>query len=83
VGFKQETGLKQYWIRWHSKNIQEQIDSFSEYSLPTNFTYNATTDTWSYLGTDLYRTTGLSLLNAQGKKRILRKLQRIWIKQLD
>jgi hypothetical protein len=44
------------------QRIQEQIDSFSEYSLPTNFTYNATADTWSYLGTDLYRTTGLSLL---------------------
>jgi hypothetical protein len=50
------------------KEYTEQIDSFSEYSLPTNFTYNATADTWSYLGTDLYRTTGLSLLNAQGKK---------------
>lgn len=50
------------------KNIQEQIDAFSEYSIPANFTYDETNDVWSYLGTDLYRTSGLSLLNAQSKK---------------
>jgi hypothetical protein len=50
------------------KNIQEQIDSFSEYSLPTNFSYSTANDLYTYTGTDLYRTIGISLLNAQGKK---------------
>lgn len=50
------------------KNIQEQIDTFSEYSTSTNFTYNAIDDLWAYSGTDLYRTEGLSLVNAQNKK---------------
>lgn len=50
------------------KNIQEQIDAFAEYSTDSNFTYNEDDDIWSYTGTDLYRTEGLSLVNAQGKK---------------
>lgn len=50
------------------KNIQEQIDTFSEYSLEANFTYDDATDLWSYTGTDLYRTIGLSLVNAADKK---------------
>lgn len=50
------------------KNIQEQIDAFTEYSTISNFTYNNTNDFWTYSGTDLYRTMGLSLVNAQNKK---------------
>lgn len=50
------------------KNIQEQIDAFAEYSIPGSFTYDDTTDLWSFTGTDLYRTEGLSLVNAQNKK---------------
>lgn len=51
------------------KNIQEQIDTFTAYSTITNFTYNSTDDIWSYSGNDLYRTEGLSLVNAQNKKK--------------
>lgn len=49
------------------KNIQEQIDVFSMYTTPANFTYDSSADLWSYSGNDLYRTIGLSLKNAQGK----------------
>lgn len=50
------------------KNIEEQIDTFSEYSTTDNFTYDATKDIWSFLGTDLYRSEGLSLVYPNGKK---------------
>ena len=50
------------------KNIQEQIDAFSEFTTPSNFTYSAPNDVWSYDGADLYRTSELSLVNAAGKK---------------
>ncbi|MBP9794061.1 MAG: hypothetical protein KBC56_08685 [Flavobacterium sp.] len=50
------------------KHIREVIDIFSNYSTPSNFTYDATSNLWSYNGGDLYRTTGLSLVN--GNKRI-------------
>jgi len=50
------------------KNIKEQIDVFSAYSTTSNFTYNSGTELWSYTGGDLYRTEGLSLKNAGGKK---------------
>ena len=50
------------------KNIKEQIDVFSAYSTTSNFTYSESTELWSYTGGDLYRTEGLSLKNAGGKK---------------
>lgn len=50
------------------KNIQEQIDTFSEYSTPENFTYDDTADVWSFIGTDLYRSEGLSLVYPNTKK---------------
>lgn len=50
------------------ENIEEQIDTFSEYSIPENFTYDSGKDIWSFLGTDLYRTEGLSLVFPNGKK---------------
>lgn len=50
------------------KNIQEQIDAFAMYSTNANFTYNGPNDVWSFLGTDLYRTEGLSLVFPNGKK---------------
>jgi hypothetical protein len=38
-------------------------------SIPnSNFTYNSTDGVWSFSGTDLYRTIGLPLVNAQNKK---------------
>jgi hypothetical protein len=50
------------------KRYKEQIDAFSEYSTNSNFTYNSTDGVWSFSGTDLYRTIGLSLVNAQNKE---------------
>jgi hypothetical protein len=50
------------------KNIKEQIDVFSAYSTISNFTYNPTTELWSYTGSDKYRDEGLSLKNASGKR---------------
>lgn len=50
------------------KNIKEQIDVFSTYSIPANFTYNATNDVWSFSGSDLYRSEGLSLVYPNSKK---------------
>lgn len=50
------------------KNIEEQIDNFSTFSTPSNFIYNSGNDVWEYSGVDLYRTSGLSLVNAADKK---------------
>lgn len=50
------------------KNIREQIDVFTSYSTPSNFTYDSGTDLWSYLGNDLYRVENISMVNAQKKK---------------
>jgi len=58
------------------KNIKEQIDAFSAYSTPSNFTYNNTDNFWEYSGTDLYRTEGLSLVNAQGKKKDIEEVSK-------
>lgn len=51
------------------KNIQEQIDTFSEYSTPSNFTYDTPSGLWKYSGDNLYRIQSLSLVNAQNKKK--------------
>lgn len=51
------------------KNIQEQIDAFSAYSTPSNFIYNSTDDIWSFTGSDLYRSEGLSLVYPNGIKK--------------
>lgn len=50
------------------ENIREQIDAFAEYSTDSNFVYDETNEVWHYTGSDLYRTEGLSLVNAQSKK---------------
>lgn len=50
------------------KNIQEQIDNFTDYSTTANFIYDNVTDSWTFLGSDLYRTEALSLVNPSGKK---------------
>lgn len=52
------------------KFLEEQIDVFSEYSTPSNFTFNNTTGLWSYTGTDLYRAMGLSLVNNTTNKKV-------------
>lgn len=50
------------------KNIKEQIDAFSEYSTTGNFTYDGAADVWSFVGSDLYRSEGLSLVFPNSKK---------------
>lgn len=50
-------------------NIQEQIDTFSEYSTSSNFTFDISSGLWKYTGDDLYRVQALSLVNAQSKKK--------------
>lgn len=52
------------------KNLREQIDVFAEYTTDTNFTYNGTTNLWSYIGNDLYRAENLSLIEIVTDKKI-------------
>lgn len=52
------------------KNLREQIDVFAEYTTQANFTYNGTTNLWSYTGTDLYRAENLSLVETATTKKI-------------
>ena len=58
------------------QNIQEQIDVFATYSTTSNFTYNAPNNVWSYIGNDLYRTEGLTLINAAGKRRDIQEVHK-------
>jgi hypothetical protein len=58
------------------QNIQEQIDVFATYSTVDNFTYNSPNNVWSYLGNDLYRTAGLTLINAAGKRRDVQEVHK-------
>lgn len=58
------------------QNIQEQIDVFATYSTTSNFTYNAPTNKWSYTGTDLYRTEGLTLIDTAGKRRDVQEIHK-------
>ena len=58
------------------QNIQEQIDVFATYSTTGNFTYNAPNNVWSYTGGDLYRTEGLTLVNAAGKRRDVQEIHK-------
>ncbi len=51
-------------------NIREMIDVFSEYSTPSNFTYDSGDNIWSYTGTDFYRTIGISLSNISSGKKV-------------
>lgn len=53
-----------------SKNIQEQIDFYAEYTNDANFVYNSGNDTWSYSGNDLYRAENLSLVEIATQKKI-------------
>ena len=58
------------------QNIQEQIDVFATYSTALNFTYNAPNNVWSYLGNDFYRTAGLTLINAAGKRKDIQEVHK-------
>lgn len=58
------------------QNIQEQIDVFATYSTGANFTYNVPNNVWSYIGNDLYRTEGLTLINAAGKRRSIEEVHK-------
>lgn len=58
------------------QNIQEQIDVFATYSTSGNFTYNSPNNVWSYLGNDLYRTVGLTLINSTGKRRDIQEIHK-------
>lgn len=51
-----------------TKNLQEQIDIFSEYSTTSNFVFDEDANLWNYTGNDFYRAIGVSLVNAQNKK---------------
>jgi len=52
------------------KNLREQIDVFAEYTTEANFTYNGTTNLWSYTGSDLYRAENLSIVETATNKKI-------------
>ena len=58
------------------QNIQEQIDVFATYSTPSNFTYNVPNNVYSYTGNDFYRTEGLTLINAAGKRRDIQEVHK-------
>jgi len=58
------------------QNIQEQIDVFADYSTPANFTYNTPNNVWSYSGGNLYRSEGLTLINAAGKRRDVQEVHK-------
>ena len=49
------------------KNIREQIDVFATYA-DLDYEVIASSNLWSFAGTDLYRTMNVSLVNAQNKK---------------
>ena len=49
---------------------EEQIDYYSKYSTPTNFTYNLTDDLWQYVNDDLYRAVNISLVNTATNKKV-------------
>lgn len=49
------------------KNLQEQIDTFSVYTTPSNFTYNGTDNLWEFTGDDFYRTINLFASFSNGK----------------
>jgi len=51
-------------------NLEEQIDVFAEYTTQVNFTYNLSSNLWSYSGNDLYRAENLSLVNSTSGKKI-------------
>ena len=49
---------------------EEQIDMYSTYSTPLNFTFNAITTLWSYTSNDLYRAVNISLVNSTTNKKV-------------
>lgn len=49
---------------------EEQIDVYSIYSTPSNFTYDSGSGLWKYIGTDLYRAIDLSLVHTSTKKKV-------------
>lgn len=52
------------------KNIQEQIDYFATYSSPSEFVFDAPTETWSFTNNNLYRSENLSLVESTTKKKV-------------
>lgn len=58
------------------QNLEEQINVFATYSTPSNFTYNAPNNVYSYIGNDLYRTEGLTLINVAGKRRDVEEIHK-------
>jgi hypothetical protein len=49
---------------------EEQIDVYSIYSTPSNFTFDVPSGLWKFTGNDLYRATDLSLVNNTTKKKV-------------
>lgn len=52
------------------KNIQEQIDHFATYSIPSEFVFNPSDETWSFTNTNLYRVENLSLVETATEKKV-------------
>lgn len=53
------------------KAIEQAIDTFSVYTTPTTFIYDAPNGLWNYTGNDLLLDQQLSIINPQGKKSIV------------
>jgi hypothetical protein len=49
---------------------EEQIDVYSVYSTPSNFSFDVSSGLWKFTGIDLYRAIDLSLVNAISKKKV-------------
>jgi len=49
---------------------EEQIDVYSIYSTPSNFTYDVPSGLWKYDGTDLYRAIDLNLVHTSTKRKV-------------
>jgi hypothetical protein len=51
-------------------NIQEQIDEYATYSIPSEFVFDSATEMWSFTNNNLYRVENLSLVEATTKKKV-------------
>lgn len=51
-------------------NVGEQIDYYATYSLPGEFVFNPSDETWSFTNTNLYRAENLSLVEVLTQKKV-------------
>lgn len=52
------------------KNIEEQIDHYATYSIPSEFVFDSATETWSFTNNNLYRVENLSLVETATEKKV-------------